>query len=112
VPDSPIASPEPNLIAALNVTPEIASDSSGTPSPAPSLRHGVFLSGLMKSALQDNGSDQQRHGNIDIIKVYLDGDSDECHELSQQDMCEDLQEYYFVVYKVWVVVDGKQWYLS
>ncbi|KAI9284078.1 hypothetical protein BC943DRAFT_280037 [Umbelopsis sp. AD052] len=99
VPDSPIASPEPNLIAALNVTPEIASDSSGTPSPAPSLRQGVFLSGLTKSALHDSGSDQQRHGNIDIIKVYLDGDSDECNELSQQDKCEDLQEYYFVVYK-------------
>lgn len=103
VPDSPIASPEPNLIAALNVTPEIASDSSGTPSPAPSLRQGVFLSGLMGSALHDSGSDQQHHGNIDITKVYLDGDSDECNETSQQDKCGDLQEYYFVVYKVCIV---------
>jgi hypothetical protein len=99
-PDSPIASPEPSLIAALNVTPEIVSDSSGTPSPAPSLRQGVFLSGLLKGGLHESGSDQHHQRSIDITKVYLDGDSYEYSETSQQDNTGGLQEYYFVVYKV------------
>jgi hypothetical protein len=101
-PISPSASPEPNLASALTVPPDLASDSSGTASPAPSLHHGVFLSGLLRSGTHGSGSDPPQPVSIDITKVYLDGDSYEHHDSDGQNASKNLQEYYFVVYKVGV----------
>ncbi|GAB5590205.1 hypothetical protein Unana1_05105 [Umbelopsis nana] len=98
-PISPSASPEPNLASALTVPPDLASDSSGTASPAPSLHHGVFLSGLLRSGTHGSGSDPPQPVSIDITKVYLDGDSYEHHDSDGQNASKNLQEYYFVVYK-------------
>lgn len=102
-PISPSASPEPNLVAALTVPLDIASDSSGAPSPAPSMHHGVYLSGLVRNGMNEGGSGQQQTAVIEITKVFLDGDSYDHNESFEQGTSENLQEYYFIVYKVYNV---------
>lgn len=101
-PVSPTDSPEPSLTAALNVPPELASDTSGTPSPAPSLSlsQGIYLSGLLKSANASSRSDNSEMAIIDIVKVYLDGDSYSREPHNTEVASPELQEYYFVIYKV------------
>ncbi|CAM0141878.1 hypothetical protein VKS41_004419 [Umbelopsis sp. WA50703] len=100
-PVSPTDSPEPSLAAALTVPPELASDTSGTPSPAPSLSlsQGIFLSGLLKSGIASNRSENSESPIIDVAKVYLDGDSYLHESHGTEAVSQELQEYYFVIYK-------------